>query len=440
MSDIENSPELAGVLFVDDEANILRSLQRLLVDEDFPVFTAPSGDEGLLVLGSNPNIGLIVSDQRMPGMNGAEFLARAREMAPESLRILLTGYSDIEATIDAINRGGAYRYVTKPWNDEDLLQIIRDGLRNYTLTRENRRLATIVRQQNEELKEWNGRLKSRVLHQTTEIREKNQELHKKNQSLSKVYQDMIVAFSGLIELYSKALRNHSGNVAELALRTARAMELPAEETEKIYIAARLHDIGELGTAEGLLYKSLDELQGAKLQEYMQHAVRGQTAIDTVEELRPVGVLIRHHHEHFDGSGFPDGLRGEDIPLGSRIIAMADYADRTRQFTQEPDVAKIILPRLEKLLGKKFDPALFPYFCKPIEELYRQEKPPTHQIEKVVKPHLLQTGMILVEDLYSGTGLLLLNKGTCLDKDRISSIRRYDQLDPFEKGVRVLTED
>lgn len=440
MSDIENSPELAGVLFVDDEANILRSLQRLLVDEDFPVFTAPSGDEGLLVLGSNPNIGLIVSDQRMPGMNGAEFLARAREMAPESLRILLTGYSDIEATIDAINRGGAYRYVTKPWNDEDLLQIIRDGLRNYTLTRENRRLATIVRQQNEELKEWNGRLKSRVLQQTTEIREKNQELHKKNQSLSKVYQDMIVAFSGLIELYSKALRNHSGNVAELALRAARAMELPAEETEKIYIAARLHDIGELGTAEGLLYKSLDELQGVKLQEYMQHAVRGQTAIDTVEELRPVGVLIRHHHEHFDGSGFPDGLRGEDIPLGSRIIAMADYADRTRQFTQEPDVAKIILPRLEKLLGKHFDPALFPYICKPIEELYRQEKPLTHQIEKVVKAHLLQTGMILAEDLYSGTGLLLLNKGTCLDKDRISSIRRYDQLDPFEKGVRVLAED
>jgi response regulator RpfG family c-di-GMP phosphodiesterase len=440
MSDIENSPELAGVLFVDDEANILRSLQRLLVDEDFPVFTAPSGDEGLLVLGSNPNIGLIVSDQRMPGMNGAEFLARAREMAPESLRILLTGYSDIEATIDAINRGGAYRYVTKPWNDEDLLQIIRDGLRNYTLTRENKRLATIVRQQNEELKEWNGRLKSRVLQQTTEIREKNQELHKKNQSLSKVYQDMIVAFSGLIELYSKALRNHSGNVAELALRAARAMELPAEETEKIYIAARLHDIGELGTAEGLLYKPLDELQGAKLQEYMQHAVRGQTAIDTVEELRPVGVLIRHHHEHFDGSGFPDGLRGEDIPLGSRIIAMADYADRTRQFTQEPDVAKIILPRLEKLLGKHFDPALFPYFCKPIEELYRQEKPPTHQIEKVIKPHLLQMGMILAEDLYSGTGLLLLNKGTCLDKDCISSIRRYDQLDPFEKGVRVLTED
>jgi hypothetical protein len=154
----------------------------------------------------------------------------------------------------------------------------------------------------------------------------------------------------------------------------------------------------------------------------------------------VGVLIRHHHEHFDGSGFPDGLRGEEIPLGSRIIAMADYADRTRQFTQEPDVAKIILPRLEKLLGKHFDPALFPYICKPIEELYRQEKPPTHQIEKVVKAHLLQTGMILAEDLYSGTGLLLLNKGTCLDKDRISSIRRYDQLDPFEKGVRVLAED
>src|SRR5512143_3889480 len=108
-------PAEVKVLFVDDELNILRSLERLFMDEAFTVTTAGSGEEGLSLLRDDPAFGLIVSDQRMPGMNGVEFLSRAREIAPEALRIVLTGYADLNATMDAINRGGAYRYITKPW-------------------------------------------------------------------------------------------------------------------------------------------------------------------------------------------------------------------------------------------------------------------------------------------------------------------------------------
>ncbi|WP_291316625.1 response regulator [Desulfuromonas sp.] len=106
------------VLFVDDEKSILNALQRLLMEEDYEVITANSGEEGLEILREEERIGLIVSDQRMPGLSGAQFLEQAKEMAPEALRIMLTGYADINATIDAINKGGACRYISKPWDDQ----------------------------------------------------------------------------------------------------------------------------------------------------------------------------------------------------------------------------------------------------------------------------------------------------------------------------------
>lgn len=108
------------VLFVDDEENILKSLGRLFMDEDFEVITAPSAGEGLRILMETRNVGVVVSDQRMPGITGVQFLEQVRGMVPEALRIMLTGYADLAATVDAINRGGAGRYITKPWNDEEL--------------------------------------------------------------------------------------------------------------------------------------------------------------------------------------------------------------------------------------------------------------------------------------------------------------------------------
>lgn len=131
----ENGP--ISILLVDDEENILRSIQRLLMDEEFEVETATSGEDGLVKLKTLENVGLIVSDQRMPGMNGAEFLGRSRELAPHAQRILLTGYSDINATIEAINKGGAGQYISKPWNDDELIRAIRDAVELYRQGVEN---------------------------------------------------------------------------------------------------------------------------------------------------------------------------------------------------------------------------------------------------------------------------------------------------------------
>ena len=172
------SEDPVRVLFVDDEENILRSIKRLFMEESYEILTANSGEEALKLLKDHQNIGLIVSDQRMPGMQGVDLLKQASDISPDTLRIMLTGYTDVNAAIEAINKGGAFQYIMKPWKDDELIQIVRDAVYRFSLTQENKRLAEIVRKQNEELKQWNDQLQYRVQQQTIEIRESEERFRK----------------------------------------------------------------------------------------------------------------------------------------------------------------------------------------------------------------------------------------------------------------------
>ncbi|MDO3377417.1 HD domain-containing phosphohydrolase [Geoalkalibacter halelectricus] len=432
-------PEIPlNILFVDDEPNILTALRRLLMDEDFGVLTAASGYEGLEVLKTSTEVGVIVSDQRMPGMTGVEFLEQARGVAPQALRILLTGYADMEATIAAINRGGAYRYLTKPWDDQALLMTLREAATQYRLRRENERLNQIVSRQNEELRQWNGRLKSRVLEQTAEIRKKNEELRAKNARLRANYRDTIGALSGLLEMRAAHMRNHARNVCALSLGVAAAMDLPEEQREELQVAALLHDIGEIGTPDGLLRRRAEDLMGEELHTYLQHTVRGQMAIDAIADLRGAGVLIRHHHEHYDGSGYPDGLAGTAIPLGARIIALADFVDRHLPRGTER-AADLVLTLLQPHLGTRFDTSLYPYFDQVVRAHYGPPVEAADMEPRLLRPGELRCGMVLNDDLVSSTGLLLLSRNAVLDEAAIAAIHRYHELDPFRRGIGVLVK-
>lgn len=421
-----------AVLFVDDEENILRSLVRLTMDENYTVVTADSGQQGLQLLGSIKEIALIVSDQRMPGMNGAEFLEKSRELAPDSIRMLLTGYSEISAAIDSINKGGASRYLSKPWNDDELLQTLRSAVETWRLGRENRRLQAVVQAQNEELKQWNENLKNRVLQQTTAIRKKADDLNEALLQLKQNYSGMISAFSSLVEMRGPRMHRHSHNVAALATEAARQCGLMPEEQETIRIAALLHDIGEISLPDRMFGSLPESMSGDDLRLYCQHPVRAQIAIDHIADLRPAGVLIRHHHENFDGSGFPDRLAGEQIPLGARILAYADQLDRA--FSGDNSLEQA-LTRVELTLETRLDPALKNLFRNASRLVYISlPKYDAAAIELELHPSELKTGMLLSRDLFSGTGLLLLNSGVTLDETMIMSIRRYYKLDPPEHGI------
>ena len=425
------------VLFVDDEENILKSLQRLTMDQPFETEVAGSGEAGLQKLAALGNVALIVSDQRMPGMNGAEFLQQSQQLAPDAIRMLLTGYSDLSAAADAINKGGASRYLNKPWNDDDLLQTLRGAVETWQLAQENRRLQAIVQAQNEELKQWNENLKNRVLQQTTAIRKKADDLNEALIQLKHNYNGMISAFSSLVEMRGHRIQQHARNVSELATSAAREYGLLPEEIETIKIAALLHDIGEIGIPERVLTLSPEMMNPDDFALYSQHPVRGQMAIDGIADLRPAGVLIRHHHEHINGTGFPDGLKGSAIPIGARILAYADQLDRA--VAAGGDTAEQALTRVELGLGIKLDPSLQRTFRKVAKYAYfsMPELDPNATVELELRPDELRTGMILTKDVISGTGLLLLNKGVVLDHVQVEAIKRYYQLDPPQRGVWAL---
>lgn len=425
------------VLFVDDEENILKALQRLTMDEEFETEIAGSGEAGLQKLAALEQVALIVSDQRMPGMNGAEFLQQSQQLAPDAIRMLLTGYSDISAAADAINKGGASRYLNKPWNDDDLLQTLRSAVATWQLAQENRRLQAVVQAQNEELKQWNENLKNRVLQQTTAIRKKADDLNEALIQLKQNYNGMISAFSSLVEMRGQRIQQHARNVAELATAAAREYGLMPEEIETIRIAALLHDIGEIGIPERVLTLTPETMSPGDFALYSQHPVRSQMAIDGIADLRPAGVLIRHHHEQVNGAGFPDGLKGSAIPIGARILAYADQLDRA--VSSGGNTAEQALARVELGLGIKLDPALQRVFRKIARYAYftLPELDANATIELELRPDELLPGMILTRDVISGTGLLLLNKGVVLDELKVEAIQRYYQLDPPQCGISAL---
>jgi len=139
------------ILLIDDEPSILAALRRVLMDEPYEILDAGSAEEGLEVLRENP-CKVIISDERMPGMGGADLLCRVKELYPDSIRILLTGHASIDAAMKAVNNGEIYRFFMKPWNEPDLILAIRSAVEKYDLQEENSRLLAIVREQADELK------------------------------------------------------------------------------------------------------------------------------------------------------------------------------------------------------------------------------------------------------------------------------------------------
>jgi len=367
--------KLCTVVIVDDEAHILQSLQRLFRKEDYTVVCATSGHDALKLLPQLTDVAVIISDQRMPVMEGSEFLRLSRETAPDATRIILTGYSDIKAAIAAINEGGTSRYVTKPWNDSELLQTVRYNVRNYNLLKETHRQQEIINSQNIQLLEWNTTLKQRVLQHTNTIRSQMTELQKLSKKQQKTSDSMISILTELIEMRSPSRRRHADNTMTLTVSMARRLALPAEELEQIRLAALLHDIGKNVLADSILAKESIDLNKLNFDEklkYEEHPVLGQTALEMVEELRPVGLLVRHHHENWDGSGYPDRLAGESIPLGSRLIAIADTFDVEISRRPESGGLEKTLKIIARRVGTRFSPGQFPLLEQAAHELYDEQ--------------------------------------------------------------------
>jgi response regulator RpfG family c-di-GMP phosphodiesterase len=309
------------VLAVDDEPNILSALRRLLRSTGWRLLTAANAAEALALLAAEP-VDAVLSDMRMPGMDGVQLLERVSLGWPQTARLLLTGQADLGSTIDAINRGRLHRFISKPWHDDELLLTLRQVAETQQLEACKQALERLTQVQNDELKALNASLEARVAVRTDELAAANERV-KRN------YLTSIKAFTALIELRGSAQMGHARQVADLSRRIAQAMALDAGSTHDLAIAALLHDIGHIGLSDAVLARPVSRLDSDELRRYRLHPVLGEQALLASDDMQGVAPLIRAHHERWDGQGFPDGLRGEAIPLGARILSVADSFEDLR---------------------------------------------------------------------------------------------------------------
>lgn len=326
--------KLYTLLVVDDEIDNVSLLKRTFRRE-YNVLTATSGFEALDVLTSvESDIALIISDQRMPGMTGTEFMSKTVDTHPNTLRILLTGYSDIDAMIDGINKCELFQYVTKPWNPSELKIIVDRAIETYQLALTKKSLLKQLRE---------------LLYTT------------------------IQAISEALDEKDTYTHGHSKRVTLYSLILGRAMNLDTATLEKLQLAGLLHDIGKIGTPERILNKP-GGLTHEEFNIIKKHPRAGKEILKNIKQLKDISAWLRSHHEKYDGTGYPDGLKGEEIPLPARILAVADTydamtSDRAYRKGLPHEVA---LEEIKRCANTQFDPMVVDVFLKK-EKFFREAK-------------------------------------------------------------------
>ena len=415
-----------SVLCVDDEPSILSALRRVLRTEGCRILTAGSGAEALALLEAEP-VDVVVSDMRMPVMDGARLLAEVRARWPGTARVLLTGYADMEATVLAINEGQIYRYIHKPWDETELRLTVRQAAERQVLQRERDRLQQLTQVQNEELQVLNTGLEQRVAERTAE-------LGLAHERLKKNYLATIRVFAGLLDMRNGLLGGHGKRVADLARRIAVAMEVPSDQVQDIFVAGLLHDIGFMAVPDTLLAKPVGRYTPDEMQLYQRHAPLGAQSLMALDDMQSVASLIRSHHERFDGKGYPDQIAGSAIPLGSRILAVADTWDDLLQghLTGAQLKQAEAQTLMQRARGIQFDPEVVDV----ILQLTQVEVPKVLKLQPVNTENLLP-GMVLGKDLTTPEGVVLLAAGQKLTQGLIERIRRYEQSEgrPLDLMVR-----
>lgn len=314
------------ILFVDDEQNILHALQRVFVDSNLQILTTSNPLQAIDICRSR-QVAVVVSDNMMPEMRGVELLAELKKVSPQTVKILMTAYADLPTALQAINSGEVYRFIVKPWQEQELVQAISESIAR------SRILAALERENEAIL---------RSLAQTIELK----------------------------DLYT---RGHCERVADYALTIAGKLDLPEPLSREIRHGSWLHDCGKIGVPETILNSS-GKLSDQEFATIRLHPDWGASVAEQASLPVTVVNIIRFHHERYDGNGYPLGLQGEDIPLEARIVAVADVFDALT--TDRPYKQAFTFEQARKILtelkGTSLDPCLVELFLTTIDPIAQHE--------------------------------------------------------------------
>lgn len=296
---------VASVLFVDDEEYILNALERLFIDStDVRILKAKSAEDGLKLIESE-EVAVVVSDNMMPGMKGVEFLSKTKFLSPDTVKILMTAYADLSTAISAINEGEVTKFIVKPWEDDLFLNIIQESINQYKML----------------------------------------------QSLKKVDDATLFSLAQTIELKDPYTRGHSERVANYSLMIANELHFCEKKIKEIKYGSWLHDCGKIGVPKAILHlqKPLNDKEWEVIK---KHPSWGAEVARQALMPEVIVNIIKYHHERCDGKGYPAGLKGDEIPVEAKIVAIADTydaitSDRTYQKGSGTEEGINILDRLKE---------------------------------------------------------------------------------------------
>ena len=317
--------EKQTVLIVDDEENNLQLLKRTFRGK-YNLLTASNGVEALRVVKEHGDkIALIVSDQKMPEMEGTDFFKQVREMHPQIVKILLTGHVDTDILVAAINDCDLFQYILKPFEPEELKIAVENGISKYSMASNNKLFYN-------------------------ELRE--------------LFYKTIRAISNALDTKDSYTNGHSLRVTLYSMILASELNLDDDYMEDIEIAGLLHDIGKIAMPKSILCKN-GKLTEEEFLVMKSHPIRGEKIVINIKKLQMISGWVKTHHEKWNGTGYPDALKGEQIPLPGRIIALADTYDAmtsTRPYrTALPH--EVAINEIKRCAGTQFDPKLAELFVK-----------------------------------------------------------------------------
>ncbi|MDF0533955.1 response regulator [Shewanella sp. A32] len=413
----------ATILCVDDEPSILKSLQRLFLGQPCEVLLASSGEEALALM-QDRAVEVIICDMRMPQMSGAEFLQQATQLQPNAYRMLMTGYADLASTIAAVNIGRIHRYIQKPWDNNELLKAVDEGLEYYRLLLTNRQLTAQVEQQNTRLKQLNQSLEEQVQQRTQQLRQSLQQLKSLLIQREKESDAILQLLYNIISIHPRLSGDYARRVSQTCHDLAKALGCSNTQQQLISHAGLYSEVGKLGFNSGLLDKPFHALGANDARRYLFHPQLAEEIMAPAVHLQPMVEIILHQYEHYNGDGVPDGLKAQEIPVGSRILAVARdfWALIYKRLSENVHSHAEAIAWLKRQQGSVYDPQLIA-IMEQLQQRQQLNKPEVDDVQGATIEQL-QPGMQLSHNLYNRNQMLLLPQGHVLTQQSLDKLREY----------------
>lgn len=343
--------------------------------------------------------------------------------------------------IKAINEGQIHRYISKPWNDEEMLLTLRQSLEHQHSERERLRLEQLTREQNDQLKALNATLEKRVEARTSELQQTADMLDLAYDELKRSYVTGTEVFSLLANLRLPKQKQTNRQLIELIRVYCKAQAMDEASARDLTMAAALYNIGKLSWSDGMMVAPSDMLHSTDRERYRAYPTQSESLLMTLEPMKDAARLIRHHQERWDGSGFPDHLKGELIPSGARLLKLAvDFIELQKGLILERQMnSDEALLYIRKYAGKLYDPDMVEDFVRACAAFLSDVTLGDPNV-KVLTTRELAEGMVLARNLNADNGMLLLNAGKVLNLPLVDKLIAFEAMEGAKYSVFIKEPD